>query len=319
MNRFRRGDGNRVIVYHRHNSSSENSLSVILVQLSSAQWLLDHGASVTCKKKDKWQDSVQHYAAVNGHMAVVQLLLSHGADPEATNFHGATPGDLALFSGHTVVADHLMRCIQDPSLSNVCESVRIREANRRRPFFVGFRRRSRVDTKPEDRKTMARKAESEGGAKNVDFYSTKSSHGGFSVPVGDSHSPVGCHQPPHVLLNLDPGSQSTNFALEVDQIQEALSQVRFSESRHLPHDSKNFAFSRAPAIGGSNGKAPIVPSSTSILEADVRPEDVKAQLKRGFEGEGTPGTRLKRGTYLWRCFAVICQVIHIFLIRSNVE
>ena len=273
-------------------------------------------------------------------MAVVQLLLSHGADPEATNFHGATPGDLALAAGHAALANHLTRCIQDPSLSNIRESARNVAANRRPPFFAAFRRGSQINANPEDLKTLASSKASppravaipKSSINGVDLYSTRTGHSGYVIPSGELNSPIG-HQPPHVLLNVDPGSLTTNFSQEVDQIQEALSQARISKSGPLPHpgtydplspqvhDSRIGAFSQASAKGaftekvGASGHANTRASNVYVPSGPLSApgaslKDVQAILKRGFEGEGTPGTHLKRGTHLWRCFAVICQVIH---------
>lgn len=44
-----------------------------------------------------------HFAAANGHAHIVSLLLSHGANPDATEKHGLTPEDLAREAGHVNV------------------------------------------------------------------------------------------------------------------------------------------------------------------------------------------------------------------------
>ncbi|KAK9899598.1 ankyrin, partial [Cystobasidium minutum MCA 4210] len=41
-----------------------------------------------------------HFAAANGHAHIVSLLLSHGANPDATEKHGLKPEDLAREAGH---------------------------------------------------------------------------------------------------------------------------------------------------------------------------------------------------------------------------
>lgn len=46
-------------------------------------------------------------AAVNGNAETCELLLERGADPLATNRHGATAGDLARQHGHSVIVEML--------------------------------------------------------------------------------------------------------------------------------------------------------------------------------------------------------------------
>lgn len=48
-----------------------------------------------------------HFAAANGHLAVVRLLLSHGAVPDRADKHGVTPEDLARENGWIECADML--------------------------------------------------------------------------------------------------------------------------------------------------------------------------------------------------------------------
>ncbi|KPV73467.1 uncharacterized protein RHOBADRAFT_38026, partial [Rhodotorula graminis WP1] len=41
-----------------------------------------------------------HFAAANGHMSVLVLLLSYGADPRVPEKHGLTPAQMAAANGH---------------------------------------------------------------------------------------------------------------------------------------------------------------------------------------------------------------------------
>ena len=52
--------------------------------------------------------SVLYVAAQRGHAAVVEYLLAHGADPEATTGSGSTPLYTALFNGHEAVVALLL-------------------------------------------------------------------------------------------------------------------------------------------------------------------------------------------------------------------
>eukprot|EP00271_Cylindrocystis_brebissonii_P008042 TRINITY_DN22077_c0_g1_i1.p1 TRINITY_DN22077_c0_g1~~TRINITY_DN22077_c0_g1_i1.p1 ORF type:complete len:1726 (+),score=392.82 TRINITY_DN22077_c0_g1_i1:475-5652(+) len=83
--------------------------AVVQGQVAAVEWLLSHGASVNCRKEEKWQDSVLHYAAANGHAEVTRLLLRFGANPCMKNFEDATPGDLALSCGHADLASALFK------------------------------------------------------------------------------------------------------------------------------------------------------------------------------------------------------------------
>jgi Ankyrin repeats (many copies) len=63
-------------------------------RLSSAEWLLQHGASANTKRsKDAW--TPLHQAASRGAASIVAVLLKHGADPRAKDDYGQTPLDVA--------------------------------------------------------------------------------------------------------------------------------------------------------------------------------------------------------------------------------
>ncbi|GAA5938768.1 uncharacterized protein JCM15063_004863 [Sporobolomyces koalae] len=48
-----------------------------------------------------------HFAAANGHVAIIKLLLSYGANPTAAEKHGLTPETIALEQGYVEAADAL--------------------------------------------------------------------------------------------------------------------------------------------------------------------------------------------------------------------
>jgi ankyrin repeat protein len=50
-----------------------------------------------------------HSAAANGNVAVVELLLKHGARADAKADDGKTPADMALEGGHKDLAQSLKR------------------------------------------------------------------------------------------------------------------------------------------------------------------------------------------------------------------
>ena len=47
-------------------------------------------------QEDEYGWTALHWAALNGHKEVVQLLISNGADVNAKNSDGKTPADLAM-------------------------------------------------------------------------------------------------------------------------------------------------------------------------------------------------------------------------------
>ena len=73
----------------------------------AALWLCQNGADVHAMKTDSWNDSVLHYAASQGSMECVQVLLAYGADPTVVNFAGHSPAKVASDAGHDDIAKYL--------------------------------------------------------------------------------------------------------------------------------------------------------------------------------------------------------------------
>lgn len=74
--------------------------------LAVAQFLLDHGADVEVKNPYEW--TPLHFAANNGHKAIVELVLSHKARVNATERGGKTPLHLAAEKGYRSVIEVLL-------------------------------------------------------------------------------------------------------------------------------------------------------------------------------------------------------------------
>ena len=75
------------------------------VALSMARRLLEAGAEVNVAQQGGW--TPLHQAAAHGHAALVDLLLAHGADPDARSDDARTPADMARANGFADLADHL--------------------------------------------------------------------------------------------------------------------------------------------------------------------------------------------------------------------
>jgi ankyrin repeat protein len=69
--------------------------------------LLDAGAPVDTRQSGGY--TPLHEAALNGNEELVTLLLSHGADANATDDDGRTAADHAQRAGHTDLAARLSR------------------------------------------------------------------------------------------------------------------------------------------------------------------------------------------------------------------
>ena len=65
-----------------------------------------------------WQRSPLHIAALEGHLTVVELLLSRGAAVNATTKYGDTPLHFAISHGHVDVIEALYRAGADVSIEN---------------------------------------------------------------------------------------------------------------------------------------------------------------------------------------------------------
>ncbi|MCP5067653.1 MAG: hypothetical protein GY946_13910 [bacterium] len=78
--------------------------------LAMVELLLDHGAypdSRCCSS-----DSGLGAAAAAGHVEVVQLLLENGADPTISGMKGRSPIELARKGGHAAIVQQLTRALQ---------------------------------------------------------------------------------------------------------------------------------------------------------------------------------------------------------------
>ena len=67
--------------------------------------LLDHGADPNARQAGGW--TVLHQAAQNGNAVLVETLLQRGAHPAPHNDDGVTPSDLAARAGQTALAARL--------------------------------------------------------------------------------------------------------------------------------------------------------------------------------------------------------------------
>ena len=64
-------------------------------------------------------NTLLHYAAVNGHIVVIQVLLGTGANPNVTNRFGKTPLHKAAEHGHKEILQLLLDEGGDPNLKDI--------------------------------------------------------------------------------------------------------------------------------------------------------------------------------------------------------
>jgi len=70
------------------------------------------------EKENVFNDTPLHKASINGHADVVELLLKHGADADATSSNGSTPLHYAAYNGHANIVKLLLENCADPSAKN---------------------------------------------------------------------------------------------------------------------------------------------------------------------------------------------------------
>ncbi len=68
--------------------------------------------------KDEYGSTPLHWAALKGHLDVVELLLKHGADPNVKDEDGSTPLHDAAWNGHADVVELLLKHGADPNTKN---------------------------------------------------------------------------------------------------------------------------------------------------------------------------------------------------------
>ena len=76
-------------------------------QTEIAELLLINGAILDLKD-DKYGITPLHYAAFRGHKGTTELLISKGANVNATNEEGGTPSHLAAEEGHKQIVELLI-------------------------------------------------------------------------------------------------------------------------------------------------------------------------------------------------------------------
>ena len=95
-----------------------------LGQLRVATFLLDHGADIGARDQGAPQNTPLHWAAMNGHRAMVELLLSRQADPNAMLIpDGSTPLLLATRTSFRSVCEALLARGANPNLPDSASEV----------------------------------------------------------------------------------------------------------------------------------------------------------------------------------------------------
>jgi ankyrin repeat protein len=80
-------------------------------KLAVIRLLIEHGADVNARQEGDW--TALHEVAANGYDELVDALLSAGADPASTSATGQTPADLAGANGHAELAARLRLAARD--------------------------------------------------------------------------------------------------------------------------------------------------------------------------------------------------------------
>ena len=92
---------------------SPRRLAALQGMRATAARLIDRGADVN---KPGW--TPLHYAATNGHVALIRLLLEHHAYIDAASPNASTPLMMAAFYGSPAAVKLLLECGADPTLQN---------------------------------------------------------------------------------------------------------------------------------------------------------------------------------------------------------
>jgi ankyrin repeat protein len=94
-------------------------LAEINAQPAGVEWLLEHGADPSVRSLEL-DETPLHRTAANGYLKLADLLIRHGADPDARRADGRTSYALAVRGGHTEMATRLREAgAQAESLSSV--------------------------------------------------------------------------------------------------------------------------------------------------------------------------------------------------------
>lgn len=134
----------------RHQPTSEpegNALDpfeVRLVAEAKIEKLADFAASARLHATDTKGDTPLHLAARTGNLAVCDLFIRAGANPNALNFDQQTPADVAFLEGHQLVAQLLssllvkpVEVVRGPEVSSDADTV-IARPDRSEPIELGL-------------------------------------------------------------------------------------------------------------------------------------------------------------------------------------
>jgi ankyrin repeat protein len=88
-------------------------------RIEGAQWLLEHGADPDFRTPDRLNETPLHRAAVNGNIAMTELLVRHGADVNAVRADGRSSYGLAARCGNPEVSERLAAAGASKDLSDV--------------------------------------------------------------------------------------------------------------------------------------------------------------------------------------------------------